>query len=92
LSPFYFARAFQSETGLPPHVYLENERIRRVRAFLDRGEPLGCAAVMAGYSDQSHLTRRFKRFLGITPGQYVRQAGIRRDARSSGDRRSSNTE
>src|SRR5260221_2742852 len=89
LSPFYFARAFRSETGLPLHLYLENVRIRRIRAYVDRGAPRGRAAAMAGYSDQSHLTRRFKRFLRITPGQYVRQAGIRRDGRSSGDRRGS---
>ena len=28
LSPFYFARAFQKEVGLPPHAYLENVRVK----------------------------------------------------------------
>jgi AraC-like DNA-binding protein len=74
LSPFYFARAFEKEVGLPPHAYLESVRIRKVRGFLDHGETLVSAALAAGYSDQSHFTRRFKRFMGITPGQYVQQS------------------
>ena len=54
LSPYYFARAFQRETGLPPHGYLENVRIRKAREFLDQGQSLVSAALSAGYSDQSH--------------------------------------
>ena len=81
LSPYHFARAFEKETGLPPHAYLEGVRIRKVRELLDRNETLVAAALAAGYSDQSHLTRRFKRFLGITPGQYVREGKIRQDTR-----------
>jgi AraC-like DNA-binding protein len=79
LSPYYFARTFEREIGLPPHSYLEGVRIRKVREFLDQGEPLISVALSAGYSDQSHLTRRFKRFLGITPGQYVKESKIRQD-------------
>jgi AraC-like DNA-binding protein len=72
LSPYYFARAFEREVGLPPHTYLEGVRIRKAREFLDRGETLVSAALLVGYSDQSHLTRRFKRFLGFTPGKYAK--------------------
>lgn len=74
LSPYYFARAFEAETGLPPHTYLEGVRIRRARTCLDEGETIASAALSVGYSDQSHLTRRFKRFTGVTPGQYIRAA------------------
>jgi AraC-like DNA-binding protein len=81
LSPYYFARAFTRDTGLPPHQYLEGLRIRTARALLDQGEPVAIAALSVGYSDQSHLTRRFKRFLGITPGQYIRAGKIRQDPR-----------
>ncbi len=79
LSPFYLARAFESEVGLPPHAYLEGVRIRKAREILDRGSDLVSTALAVGYSDQSHLTRRFKRFLGITPGQYARESKIRQD-------------
>jgi AraC-like DNA-binding protein len=80
-SPYYFARTFERETGLPPHAYLEGVRIRQARDLLDRGRPLADTALSVGYADQSHLTRRFKRFLGITPGQYAAQSRIRQDAR-----------
>jgi AraC-like DNA-binding protein len=76
LSPYYFARAFEKEIGLPPHAYLESVRIQKVRQFLDQGHSLVSAALSAGYVDQSHLTNRFKRVLGITPGQYVRNRKI----------------
>jgi len=79
LSPYYFAHAFEKETGLPPHAYLETVRIRKAREFLDHGHSIVSAALSAGYVDQSHLTHRFKRFLGITPGQYVQNSKIRQD-------------
>lgn len=80
LSPCYFARAFEREIGLPPHAYLESVRIQKAREFLDRGATLAATALSAGYSDQSHLTHRFKRFLGITPGRYVRENKFRQDS------------
>jgi AraC-like DNA-binding protein len=78
LSPYYFARSFEREIGIPPHTYLESVRIRKAREFLNQGQTLISAALSAGYGDQSHLTRRFKRFLGITPGQYAK-GKIRQD-------------
>jgi AraC-like DNA-binding protein len=72
LSPYHFARTFQGETGLPPHMYLEGVRIRRARKLLDQGRTIVFTALSVGYSDQSHLTRRFKLFTGVTPGQYLR--------------------
>ena len=71
LSPFHFARAFQKHVGLPPHAYLETVRIRRAREALDNGQRLVDVALNVGYSDQSHFTHRFRRVLGITPGQYL---------------------
>ena len=72
LSPFYFARAFQKEVGLPPHAYLENVRVKYARELLLRGVPITDVSAAVGYSDQSHLTNRFKRLLGMTPGQVAR--------------------
>jgi AraC-like DNA-binding protein len=72
LSPFYFARAFQKAVGLPPHTYLENVRIKRARDLLLRGVPITDVSAAVGYADQSHLTNRFKRVLGMTPGQVAR--------------------
>jgi AraC-like DNA-binding protein len=82
LSPFYLARSFDREIGMPPHNYLEGVRLRKAREYLDQGFKLAETAVAVGYSDQSHFTRRFKRFLGITPGQYRRESKIRQDERA----------
>lgn len=71
LSPWYFARVFAKTMGLPPHAYLESVRVRKVCALLDRGDAIASAALSAGYADQSHLTKRFRRLLGITPRQYI---------------------
>ncbi|HBW19808.1 MAG TPA: AraC family transcriptional regulator [Actinobacteria bacterium] len=73
LSPFALLRAFRAETGLPPHAYLNQLRVRQARALLDLG--LGPAEVAArtGFADQAHLTRHFKRVVGVPPGAYQRE-------------------
>lgn len=70
LNPFYLSRLFEKGAGVPPHRYLECVRIRKACALLDRGEAIASVAASVGYADQSHLTKRFKRYLGITPRQY----------------------
>lgn len=70
-SPYYLHRVFEREVGLPPHAYLESVRIREAQRRLSCGEPIAQVAVSLGFSDQSHLTRRFTRLLGITPGHYL---------------------
>jgi AraC-like DNA-binding protein len=54
-------------------------RIRKARERLDEGDTIGSTALSVGYSDQSHLKRRFRRFLGITPGQYTKEGKFRQD-------------
>jgi len=63
---------FRKEVGLPPHAYLENVRVKRARELLLRGVPITDVSAAVGYADQSHLTNRFKRLLGMTPGQVAR--------------------
>jgi AraC-like DNA-binding protein len=70
LSPFHLIRVFQHELGLPPHAYLTQVRVRHARRLLAQGHPIVSVANATGFADQSHLTRHFKRILGVTPGQY----------------------
>jgi AraC-like DNA-binding protein len=79
VGPFALIRAFQAETGLPPHAYLNQLRVRRARELLDRGVPPAGAAAEAGFADQAHLTRHFKRVVGVPPGAYqqARRHGAR---------------
>jgi AraC-like DNA-binding protein len=71
LSPFHLLRLFQRETGLPPHAYLTQVRVSRAKHLLTAGMPLPQVAQASGFSDQSHLTRHFKRLVGVTPGRYA---------------------
>lgn len=73
ISPFHLVRLFRAHMGLPPHTYLTHVRVMRAKALLAVGMPLAEVAQMVGFSDQSHLSRRFKRIVGIPPGHYARQ-------------------
>jgi AraC-like DNA-binding protein len=72
LSPYHLLRAFRAEFGLPPHAYLDSVRIRQAQRLIEAGMPLAAVALETGFSSQSHLTRHFKRIIGVTPGQYAR--------------------
>ena len=70
LSPYHFIRVFARHTGLTPHAWLMQLRARKARELLRQGAPIAQAAASAGFADQSHLNRTFKRLLGYTPGQF----------------------
>jgi AraC-like DNA-binding protein len=70
LSPYHFIRVFSGQVGLTPHAYLIQVRVHQARRRLLAGEAPAQAAVSVGFYDQSHLTRHFKRILGVTPGRY----------------------
>lgn len=70
LSASYLIRAFNDKYGLTPHAYLTNCRIEFSRSQLRRGRPIAEVALAAGFSDQAHLQRSFKRLVAATPGQY----------------------
>jgi AraC-like DNA-binding protein len=74
LSPYYLLRVFRATVGMPPHEYLESVRIRHAQQLIENGRPLAEVAAEVGFSSQSHMTRRFKKIIGATPGQYAEQA------------------
>jgi AraC-like DNA-binding protein len=73
LSPYYLLRVFRAEVGMPPYAYLESVRIRHAQRLIETGKPLAEVALEVGFSSQSHLTHRFKKIIGVTPGQYAQQ-------------------
>jgi AraC-like DNA-binding protein len=81
LHPAYLNRAFRAGTGLPPHAYQTHRRVEHARALLAAGEPVSSTAWLTGFADQSHLTRHFRRAVGVTPGAY--RAAVAPGARSS---------
>jgi AraC-like DNA-binding protein len=77
LSPYYFQRLFLENTGVSPHEYLVQVRIKKARELLSAGHGIAGVALETGFVDQSHFTRFFKSTTGITPGGYI--AGLRGD-------------
>ena len=84
MSPFALVRAFRRETGLPPHAYLNHLRVRLARRLLDGGVAPAEVAVTAGFVDQAHLTRHFKRVVGVPPRAYQLERGARKNVQDPG--------
>ena len=69
-SRFAVHRAFTHVYGMPPSDYQRQLRLREARALIAAGTPISEAAALAGFADQSHLSRWFVRYYGVTPGRY----------------------
>ncbi len=74
LSRFELTRCFTAQVGQPPHAFQIDLRVRRARELLRGGEPPAAVAAACGFADQAHLTRTFKRAVGVTPARYARAA------------------
>lgn len=74
-SPTHLVRSFSARFGVPPHAYLVGRRIELARRLLLDGATPAHAAAAAGFHDQAHLTRHFRRHVGTTPGRYRARAG-----------------
>ncbi|MFE2355366.1 AraC family transcriptional regulator [Streptomyces parvulus] len=70
LSRYQLLRAFRTTMGLPPYAWLAQHRVARARGLLEAGVRPAEAAALVGFADQAHLTRWFRRVLGVTPAAY----------------------
>ena len=70
LSKSALLRAFVKSKGVTPYGYLENIRIGKAKKLLEQGVPPIEAALRTGFSDQSHFTNCWSRFIGLSPGIY----------------------
>jgi AraC family transcriptional regulator len=72
ISPYHFLRLFKHRTGITPHQYILQQRIEKSKYLLQYSKlSIAEISVRVGFCDQSHLTRCFKRFLGMTPKQFL---------------------
>jgi AraC-like DNA-binding protein len=71
-SPRRFTTLFTDAVGLTPKLYSRINRLRSVVERVARGGEVAWADLASeyGYYDQSHLTRDFREFSGVTPGEY----------------------
>lgn len=67
---YQLLRGFVKELGMPPHAYIVQHRLELSKRLIRSGHELADVAARAGFSDQSHLTRKFLRQYGVTPHRY----------------------
>lgn len=72
LNKVYLHKVFKRDVGVSPHEYQTTLRIGRAKALLAAGEPVAQVALSTGFTDQSHLTRTFRRYTQTTPGRFQR--------------------
>lgn len=69
-SKSHLLRLFTMQIGVSPYRYLQSLRIQKAKRLLEEGLPPVEAAAQTGFADQSHFSRFFKEFIGLTPKQY----------------------
>ena len=86
---FTIARHFRWAFGTSPDRYRRLRRLAVARAAIESGQSLARAAAEAGFADQSHMTRQFKRTYGLTPGRWLALSAGTSPERSREQRRNS---
>src|SRR5688572_17988480 len=71
LSPYHFHRLFRQHFGKTPKQVMVELQIAEAQKLMLAGVPLAKAAKRAGFAQQSHLSTRFKKVTGLTPGQWL---------------------
>jgi AraC-like DNA-binding protein/mannose-6-phosphate isomerase-like protein (cupin superfamily) len=70
MNKYSLLRSFTRIRGITPYRYLQTVRISEAKKRLEKGlKPLD-AAIETGFVDQSHFSKFFMDFIGLTPGQY----------------------
>ena len=78
-SKFQVIRMFQRDRGMSPHEYQHQLRIKAACRLLADKVSIAETALETGFHDQSHMSKTFKRIMGVTPGQYLTACNILQD-------------
>lgn len=71
-TPNYLNSVFSQAAGISIHQYMNREKMRLIAALMeDRGLTFRDACENVGITDLSHGYRLFKRYMGVTPKQYM---------------------
>ena len=71
IHPARLARTFREHFHVPLGTYIRRLRIDwAIRQVGETDDPLSGIAARGGFADQSHLTREFRRRMGLTPARY----------------------
>jgi len=71
MSRYHFIGLFKQSTGMTPHQYVIQQRIKRAKELLgDRKLSISEISLACGFANQSHFTRLFRKQTGATPKAY----------------------
>jgi AraC-like DNA-binding protein len=76
LSKYHFLRVFKNGIGLTPHSYILTQRVERAKELILNGKCLSEASLEAGFSDQSHFIRNFKKIYGYSPKELHKKSNF----------------
>lgn len=70
ISKYHLLRLFKKKMGVTPYQFYIQEKVRKVKQGLLKGQPTVNLASDLNFSDQSHLCNIFKKYVGVTPLQF----------------------
>lgn len=74
ISPRHLARLFREQAGSPPASYVERVRLQAaIDRLVQTDAPLSAVSTAAGFHSVETLHRSFRRWYGVTPGEYRRR-------------------
>ncbi|MCR4695063.1 MAG: AraC family transcriptional regulator [Pseudobutyrivibrio sp.] len=74
MSESYTGKMFKKYTGSGMLSYLHIKRVEHCKKLLDQGESVKDSATKSGFLDSKAMIRTFRKYEGITPGQYKKRA------------------
>jgi transcriptional regulator GlxA family with amidase domain len=81
LEPSYFTRLFTSHFGMPPSRYILRRRLAAAQRLLRQSDvSIDSIAGELGFCDAFHLSKAFRRVVGVPPSEY-RRLGMPREER-----------
>ncbi|MEW6341160.1 MAG: AraC family transcriptional regulator [Paraburkholderia sp.] len=75
LDRWALARQFRAAFGTSPSHFRTHRQLDQLRRAVKGGASLRDAALDAGFADQSHMSRQFKRAYGLTPAKWAEALG-----------------
>lgn len=77
LHPSHLARRFRTQVGITPNVVAQRARLARaVEVISTTSMSLSKCALVSGFTDQAHMTRRLKQAYGVTPSRFRALRGL----------------